>query len=133
MINSDFGKNIAAIDLPDVLSRNNFSPKDIRDFQRWQKDLVSFWENPLIKRFLGKEAAVAVYRKDNSYQVFVALRLTLSTRIAELLGQLFHRWGDGVSVRQQKYQGRVINHILFKKQGSGIGLCAYQGPVGHCS
>ena len=40
VINSDFGKNIAAIDLPDVLNRNNFSPKDIRDFQRWQKDLV---------------------------------------------------------------------------------------------
>ena len=120
VIHSDFGKNIAAIDLPDVLNRNNFSPKDISDFQRWQKDLVEFWDNPLIKKFLGKEAAVAVYRNDDSYQVFVALRLTLSTRIAELLGQLSHHWGDDVSIRQQKYQGRVINHILFKRQGLGL-------------
>jgi hypothetical protein len=120
VINSDFGKNIAAIDLPDVLSRNNFSSKDIDDFQLWQKDLIKFWKNPLIKKFLGKEAAVAVYREDDSYQVFVALRLTLSTRIAELLGQLSHHWGDGVSVTQQKYHGRVINHILFKNQGMGL-------------
>ena len=34
-INSDIGKNIAAIDLPDVLNRNNFPPKDINDFQYW--------------------------------------------------------------------------------------------------
>lgn len=117
LINSDFGRNIAAIDLPDALSRNNFSLKDIRDLKRSQKDLVKFWSNPLIRKFLGKEAAVAVYRNGNSYQVFVTLRLTFSTRIAELIGQLSHHWGDDVSVSQQKYQGRVINHILFKKQG----------------
>ena len=93
VINSDFGKNIAAIDLPDVLSRNNFSTKDISDFKRWQKDLVKFWDNPLIKKFLGKEAAVAVYRKDDSYQVFVALRLTLSTRIAEAFRPAFPSLG----------------------------------------
>ena len=53
VIRSDFGKNLAAIDLPDVLSRNNFSSRDIRDFKHWQKELIKFWENPLIKRFLG--------------------------------------------------------------------------------
>ncbi len=116
VINSDFGKNIAAIDLPDVLNRNNFSPKDIGDFQYWQKDLGKFWDNPLIKRFLSKEAAVAIYRNGSSYQVFVALRLTLSTRIVEFLGQLSDHWPDGVSVKRQKYQGRVINHVLFKRQ-----------------
>ncbi len=119
-INSDFGKNIAAIDLPDALNRNNFSHKDISDFQYWQKDLVKFWDNPLIKKLLDKEAAVAIYRKDSSYQVFVALRLTFSTRIVEFIGQLSHHWPDGVSVKQQKYQGRVINHILFKRQGVGL-------------
>ena len=120
MIRSDFGKNIAAIDLPDVLNRNNFSTRDTIDFQRWQKDLVKVWQNPLVKKLLGKEAAVAVYRHDHSYQVFVVLRLTLSTRIAELLGQLSHHWGPDVSVRQQKYHGRVINHILFKSQDLGL-------------
>jgi len=133
VIHSDFGKNIAAIDLPDVLNRNNFFLKDISDFQYWQKDLVRFWDNPLIKKFLDKEATVAIYRNDtsfspneaigpfgSSYQVFIALRLTFSTRIAELIGQLSHHWPDGVSVKQQKYQGRVINHILFKKQGLGL-------------
>ena len=120
IIKSDFGKNIASIDLPDALSRNNFSSRDIRDFRRWQSDVVKFWDNPLIKRFLAKEAAVAIYRNDHSYQVYVVLRLTLSTRIAELLGQLSHQWGDGVSVSQQKYQGRVINHITFKKNNLGL-------------
>jgi Protein of unknown function (DUF3352) len=117
---SDFGKNISAIDLPEVLSRNNFSPRDIRDFQIWQADLLRFWDNPLIKKFLGKEVSLSIYRQDTSYRVFVTLRLTLSTRIAELLGQLSRHWGDDVTVRQQKYQGRVINHILFKKQGLGF-------------
>ena len=138
VINSDFGKNIAAIDLPDVLNRNHFSPKDISDFQRWQKDLVRFWNNPLIKKFLGKEAAVAVLRKNNSYQVFVVLRLTFSTRIAEFIGQLSHHWGDGVSVKRQKYQGRVINHILFKAQGLGLAYVRIRDlvviapePLGH--
>ena len=119
-INSDIGKNIAAIDLPDVLNRNNFPPKDINDFQYWQKDLARFWNNPLIKKFLDREAAVAIYRKDSSYQVFVAVRLTFSTRMVELLGQLSHHWPEGVSVRQQKYQGRVINHVSFKRQGVGL-------------
>ena len=120
VLNSDFGKNIAAIDVPDVLNRNNFFPKDISDFQHWQKDLVRFWDNPLIKKLLSKEAAVAIYRNGSSYQVFVVLRLTFSMRIVEFIGQLSHHWGDGVSVRQQKYQGRVINHILFKRQGLGL-------------
>lgn len=120
VIHSDFGKNVAAIDLPDVLSRNNFSPKDISDFQRWQKDLGKLWSNPLVKSFIGKEAAIAIYRNDKSYQLFVTLRLTLSTRIAELLSRLSHHWGDDVTVSQQQYQGRVINHILFKKQGLGL-------------
>src|ERR1700690_2392412 len=66
VVKSDFGKNIAAIDLPDVMNRNNFSKKDISDLKHWQKDLVKFWDNPLIKRFLGKEAALAVYRNDSS-------------------------------------------------------------------
>ena len=84
VINSDFGKNIAAINLPDVLARNNFSPSDISDLKHWQKDLVKFWNNPLIKGFLGKDATVVVYRKGSSYQFFAALRLTFSTRIAIL-------------------------------------------------
>jgi len=116
VILSDFGKNIAAIDLGDVLSRNNFSPKDINDLNRWQKDLVKAWGNPLVKNLLSKEAAVAVYRKDSSYQIFMVFRLSLSMRMAELLGQLSHRWGEGVSIEQQKYQGRVINHVYFKRQ-----------------
>jgi len=120
VIKSDFGKNIAAIDLPDVLSRNHFSQKDVNDLKQWQKDIVKIWNNPLIKDFFGKEASVAVYRNDDSYQVFVVLRLTFTTRITELVGQLFPHWGDQVSVSKQKYQGRVINHILFKKQGLGL-------------
>jgi len=120
VINSDFGKNLAAIDLPEILSRNNFSPREISDFKQWQIDLTKFWQNPLIKKFLGKEAAVAIYRNNKSYKVFFILRLTLSTRIAELLSQLSHHWGDDVSVTPEKYQGRVINHILFKKQGFGL-------------
>ena len=138
VLNSDIGKNIAAIDFPDLLNRNNLSPKDISDFQYWQKELVRFWNNPLIKKFLNKEAAVAIYQKGSSYQVFVALRLTFSTRIAEFIGQLSHHWPDGVRVRQQKYQGRVINHILFKKQGLGLAyvrirdlLIIVPGPLGH--
>jgi len=115
-IRSDFGKNIAAIDLPDVMSRNHFSAKDIRDLQRWQDEVVKFWDNPLIKRFLHKEAAVAIYRKDKSNQVYISLRLTLSTRIAEALAQLSNHWGDDVFVTQQSYHGRVINHVSFKKQ-----------------
>ena len=120
MIRSDIGRNLAAIDVPDVLTRNHFSSKDVRDYKRWQKELVKFWDNPLIKRFLAKEAAVAVYHNDHSYQVYVVLRLTLSTRIAELLGQLSHQWGEGVTVSQEHYQGRVINHIAFKKNGMGL-------------
>ena len=117
VVHSDFGKNIAAIDLPDVLNRNNFSSKDISDLQRWQKDLLRAWDNPLIKKFLGKEVSVAIYRNNSSYQIFVVLRLTLSTRIAEALGQFSHHWGNAVSDTQQKYRGRVINHIAFKTQG----------------
>jgi hypothetical protein len=120
VIHSDFGKNIAAIDLPDVLNRNNFSRRDVKDFRLWQKDLIKFWKNPLIRKFLGKEAAVAVYRQHSSYQVFVVLRLTLSTRSAEFLAQLSHQWGEDVSVKQQKYQGRVINHVLFRNQDVGL-------------
>jgi hypothetical protein len=138
VVRSDFGKNLSAIDLPDVLSRNNFSPRDIRDFQIWQKDLVKFWNNPLIKKFLGKEVAAAVYRSDDSYQVFVTLRLTLSTRIAELVGQLSHHWGDDITLKQQKYHGRIINHIIFKKQGLGLAyvrirdlLIIAPEPMGH--
>ena len=137
-IHSDFGKNIAAIDLPDVLNRNNFSSKDISDLRRWQKGLVRFWDNPLTKKFLGKEVAVEVLRNNSSYQVFVALRLTLSTRIIELLGQLSHQWGDGISIKQEKYQGRVINHILLKKQGLGLAYVRIRDlvviapePLGH--
>jgi len=55
IVHSDFGKNISAINIPDVLSRNNFSPKDIRDFQIWQKEVLEFWQNPLIKKFLGRD------------------------------------------------------------------------------
>ena len=65
VIQSDFGKNIAAIDVPEVLARNNFSPKDIRDFKSWQKDLRKIWDNPLIRKFLSQETALGVYRKDN--------------------------------------------------------------------
>ena len=120
MIASDFGKNIAAIDLADVLSRNNLPREDIRDFKRWQEDLVKFWKNPLVKRLLDKEAAAAVYRSKGSYRFYVIFRLTLSTRIAELIGQLSHRWGDGVSLKQQRYLGRAVNHIFFKKQNAGF-------------
>ena len=119
-IRSDMGRNIASIDVPEVLSRNNFSSKDISDFEHWQKDVTRFWNNPLIKKLVGKETSIAVYRQNNSYQVFVVFRLTLSTRIAEFLGQLSHQWGDGVTLKQQKFQGRTINHILFKKQGLGL-------------
>jgi len=120
LVHSDFGKSVAAIDISDVLNRNHFSTKDVRDFRLWQKDLIKSWNNPLIKDFLGKEAAVAVYRNEHSYQIYVVLRLTLSTRIAEILGQLSHRWGVDVSVMQQQYHGRGINHISYKKQGLGL-------------
>ena len=120
VIRSDFGKSIAAIDVSDVMSRNNFSSKDVRDFHLWQKDLGKFWGNPFVRRLLNKEAAVTVYRHESSYQVFVVFRLTLSTRIAEAIGQLSGQWGDGISVKREKYQGRGINHILFKKQGLGL-------------
>jgi hypothetical protein len=120
VVHSDFGKNIASINLPDVLSRNNFSPRDIRDLQVWQEGLLKFWSNPLIKKFLGKEVTVAIYRNDASYQVFVTLRLTFSTRIAEFLGQLSRHWGEEITVKQQKYHGRVINHLSFKKQELGL-------------
>ncbi len=117
MARSDLAKNIAAIDFPEVLARNNFSKKDISDFLSWQKDLRKIRDNPLIRKFLSQEAAVAVFRKDGRYEVFITLRLTASARIAEYLGQLFHQWGDDVILTQQKYQGRVINHVLLKKRG----------------
>ncbi len=119
-VNSDFGKNIAAIDLPEVLSRNNFSSKDVSDLKHWQENLAGFWNNPLIKKFLSKEVAVGVWREDDSYQVLFALRLTFSTRIAELLGQLSHHWGDDITITQERYRGRTINHIFLKKQGMGV-------------
>jgi len=120
MVNSDFGKSVSAIDLLDVLKRNNFSSKDAGDLKRWQKDIFKLWNNPLVKKFLGKEAAIAVYRNKNSYQMFVILRLTLSTRIAESLSQLSSHWGEDVNVTRQKYQGRSINHVLIKKQRFGL-------------
>jgi hypothetical protein len=138
IIRSDFGKNIAAIDLPDVLARNNFSPKDLGDVRQWQNDLAHFWTNPLMKRFLSREAAIAVYRTGNSYGFFMTLRLTFSTRLAEAMGQLSNHWGDGISVRRQKYLGRTINHVMFKKLGLGLDyvrihdlLIVAPGPLGH--
>ena len=98
VIKSDFGKNIAAIDVPEVLGRNKFSPKDIADYKHWQKSVLQFWNNPFIQRLVGKETTVSLYRKNKSYQVYLTFRLTLSTRIAELLGQLSHQWGDGVTL-----------------------------------
>ena len=121
VIHSEFGKNVAAINFPDVLNRNNFSLKDTKDFQHWQRDLGRIWQNPLIRRLLNKEAAVAIYRQGDSYQVFVVVRLTLSTRIAELLSQLSHQWSGGAISRRQKYHGRVVNHISFSRPGLGLG------------
>ncbi len=120
MIHSDLGKSLAVIDLPDVLSRNNLLTGEIRDIQLWQSGLAKFWDNPLVHKFLVKEAALAVYRQEGNYYAIAVLRLTLSTRIVELLGQLFHQWGEETSVTQQEYFGRGINHILFKKQGVGL-------------
>jgi len=117
LVNSDFGKNIQAIDLSDVLIRNNFSRSDIKALEVWQKYTVKSWDNLLIKKILGKEASFVVYRKNKTYQFYFALRLTLSTRIAELWWQLTRQWGGISIVAQEKYQGRVINHILIDKLG----------------
>ena len=116
VLQSDFGKNIAAIDVPEVLARNNFSPKDIRDFKSWQKDLGKIWNNPLIRKFLSQEVALGVYRKDNHYEIFITLRLTASAKLAEFLGRLSHQWGEDVFLTRQKYQGHVINHVVLKKR-----------------
>jgi len=117
VLRSDIGKNIAAIDLPEVLSRNRFDSKDIRYFQVWQKDLKKMWGNPLLRRFLSQEIALAVYQKDNRYGVLITLRLTASAQAAEFLGQFTHQWGNDIAVTRENYQGCVINHILLKKKG----------------
>ena len=117
VIQSDFGKNIAAIDVPEVLARNNFSSRDIRDFKSWQKDLEQIWNNPLIRKFLSQEATLGVYRKDNQYEIFITLRLTASAKLAEFLGQPWPQWGEDVFLDPQKYQGHVINHVVLKKRG----------------
>jgi hypothetical protein len=117
VIQSDMGKNMAAIDLPEVLARNNFSRQDIRYFQVWQKDLRKMWDNPLMRKFLSQETAVGVYQKDNRYEILITLRLTASAKAAEFLGQFSHQWGEDIAVTRESYQGCVINHIVLKKKG----------------
>jgi hypothetical protein len=120
VVHSDFGKNLAAINLPEVLSRNNFSSRDVRDFQIWQKDLEIFGSDPLIKKFLSREVALALYRQKDKTQIFVALRLTPTTSLIQILGQIPRHWGNNISLRQQPYGGFVINHVLFKSQNMGL-------------
>jgi len=120
VIHSDFGKNIASIDMPDVLNRNNFSQADINDFQSWQKHIARFWNNPLTKKFLSRQMAVGIYYDHGSYKIFITLRLTLSTRIAELLGQLVPHWGEDITVTKESYHGRTINHLMFKRQNLAL-------------
>ncbi|MDE1921490.1 MAG: DUF3352 domain-containing protein [Candidatus Omnitrophica bacterium] len=120
VLDSDFGRNIAAIDVPEVLGRNNFSRNDINDFKRWQGDVARFWANPLMKKFLSKEAAVAVYQDGTSNNVLIALRLTLSTGIVESFSRIFHHWGDEITVSRQKYHGVTVNQLAFKGQSRGV-------------
>ncbi|MDE2027261.1 MAG: DUF3352 domain-containing protein [Candidatus Omnitrophica bacterium] len=116
VLDSEFGKNIAAIDLPEVLNRNNFSAKDISDFKQWQDNLQKFWANPLMKKFLSKQAAVAFYQQKDGYKVYIVLRLTLSTRMAEAFSQMYNHWGKDVSISRRRYLGHTINEISFKGQ-----------------
>lgn len=138
VVHSDFGKNMSGIDLTDVLTRNNFSPRDIKDFQHWQDDLVDVWRNPLMKRFLSREVSVAVYKKDGGYSFYTTLRLTFSTRLVEAFGRFSDHWGSDVTVKREKYQGRTISHVTFKKLGLGLDyvrikdlLIIAPGPSGH--
>ena len=77
-----------------------------------------------MKRFLGKEAAMAwllIIGMKVPTRLFVRPAFDSYRRGSlNLSARLSHQWGDDVSVKQQEYQGRAINHILFKKQGIGL-------------
>jgi len=117
LVQSDFGKNISVINLPDVLNRNNFSAKDVDDFQQWQKNFIKYSDNFWIKQLLAREVAVSFYRRDDAYHFFIVLRLTPLTRMAELLLQLTRQW-DGIYItNHENYRGRGINEILIANWG----------------
>lgn len=102
---SEFWKNITAIDIPKVLSRNNVPASQVKQVEHWRSRALEFFNNPLVQKFLGKEAAIAVYRHegidpakdpDGAYGVLVVLRLPPSVQAAEFVSRFSSQWGDEV-------------------------------------
>ncbi|MBI4309147.1 MAG: DUF3352 domain-containing protein [Candidatus Omnitrophica bacterium] len=122
---SEFWKNIAAIDMPKVLARNKIPAARISQMERLRKEIVSFFDNPLIQKFLQKEIAVAVYRhkgvdplKDpnGAFGVLLVLRLAPSVQAAEFVSRLSSQWGEAITTRQEQYQDKRIVHLRMTKK-----------------
>ncbi len=118
---SDFFKNIAAIDVPKVLARNGFTDVRIAQVEQWRKSTQKVLDNSLLKKALGKEVGVAVFRRDKAYRAVVLVRLDASLSAAEfagqLAGQISSQWGAQVELTKENYKGVNINHVLVKKNG----------------
>lgn len=120
---SEFWKNVSSIDLPKVLEHNNVSQEDIKSLQNVQKEMETFFTNPLTKKFLGTEIAAGVYDKGNveskeanSYDLLFATRLGFSLQMAELFVSMAHQWSDEITTTNEHYQGFNIVHVHFSKR-----------------
>ncbi len=118
---SEFWKNISAINVPKVLDHNKVPKAFIDQYTQAQKKASDLFNNPLVQRFLGKEIAVAVYQHKEAdpadplgYGFLVIARPSPSVRLMEIFSNFSPRFGDDIRVSQEMYSQQRIVHVHFK-------------------
>jgi hypothetical protein len=125
---SQFWKDISAIDIPEVLVRNKVPQERIDQFLLWQKQSLAVSQNPMVQKFLGREIGFAMYPRhvgghsDNpeDYGFLVIARPTASVQMIELLSRLSSSLNEQATMTNENYNGQRIVHVHFKKKGDSL-------------
>jgi|GEM_PF-1506131 len=122
--NSQFGKDMAMINVPALLEKSGVAKEQIELFTKFQAVLGILIESPLFQRVFGQEVAVTIYPADFftydisalweiAKQIMVVIRLDKETEIAEFLSRLFSQIGQQIIITKAKYQNQTIVNITM--------------------
>ncbi|MFA5087424.1 MAG: DUF3352 domain-containing protein [Candidatus Omnitrophota bacterium] len=125
---SQLGQAVLGIDVSLLLEKSGQPKRNIELFNRLKKDLSSPAALLLLKKFFGREVAVALYPAETVSSeskvvdkilanVFLVTRLEPEAQLLELLSVLFKDRQSALSVETKAYLGKTITNIDLSQLG----------------
>ncbi len=126
---SSLGKNLEKIDLGKILVQNKVPEETVRQYKKWREETGKVPVEKLVKKFFGREMAVAIYPfpmsplnpmvfKQIAPQLLIVTRLSLDAEFMEFLASLYGAKSKDLPVQSEEYLGKKITSVVLNPDWS---------------